>query len=404
MPRPPLYTAAFVAVLATQACFAYAAAGFFLLPKFLTTELGVGPAEIGLLTGLFGITVVVLMPFVGAWVDRFGRLLFLRAGIALQVLTSLGFLWVEDSGPLLYALRILLGVAWALAYSGAGAIVTDHAPPERLGEAIGMFGLASLIMNGIAPTATEAVAARYGWDPAFALTAVACVIGLGVSLALAETRPASVPGARGTGLLEILGRRRTHWWGAIIATIGCAFGVMQTFSQPYALEIGVAEVSDFFIGYAIAAAISRLGLGRLADRVGRRPVALVAMGIYTTALVAMLLLAPGRLLVLGALWGLAHGMFYPAFNAIALEDTGERERGKVMSVFNAAFHAGSSLSVVLGVLAAQAGYPAVFVCTGAIVLGGLALLATGGQSRVHTRSAASARPSCAESEPAATSA
>jgi MFS family permease len=384
MSRPRLFTPAFLAVLGTQASVGYASAAFFLLPKFLTTELHLGPAEIGLLTGLFSVVVVVLMPFVGSWVDRFGRLSFLRAGIVLQALTSVAFIWVDESGPLLYGLRIMLGVAWALAYSGAGAIVTDHAPPERLGEAIGMFGLASLIMNGIAPTATELIAASYGWDPAFALTALACAIAFGVTLLLEESQPEIARNAPQTGLLDLLTRRRTLWWLAIIAAIGCAFNVMQVFSQPFALELGIDEVRDFFIGYAIAAGIARLGLGRLADRVGRRPVALVAMGIYTFAMLAMLWLGPGRLLLLGCIWGLAHGLFYPAFNAIALEGAGVGERGKIMAVFNAAFHAGSSLSLVFGVLAAHAGFPAVFVCTSGVVLAGTALLAAGGRSAVRT--------------------
>jgi len=310
----------------------------------------------------------------------------------LQAATSIAFMWVDEAGPLVYALRILLGVAWALAYSGAGAMVTDHAPPERLGEAIGMFGLASLIMNGIAPTVTELVAARYGWDPAFALTAVACAIALGVSLRMSESQPETLRNGEATGLLDLLRRRRTHWWLAIIATIGCAFNVMQVFSQPYALELGIEEVRDFFIGYALAAGVARLGLGRLADRVGRRPVALVAMGIYTLAMLAMLLLAPGRLLLLGGIWGTAHGLFYPAFNAIALEGASAGERGKIMSVFNAAFHAGSSLSLVFGVLAAYAGYAAVFVCTSGVVMGGLTLLAVGGRSKVRTSPGVTPRP------------
>ena len=38
------------------------------------------------------------------------------------------------------------------------------------------------------------------------------------------------------------------------------------------------------------------------------------------------------------LYGLAHGLFYPAFNALAIEGAGAHERGKVMAIFNGAFN------------------------------------------------------------------
>lgn len=100
---------------------------------------------------------------------------------------------------------------------------------------------------------------------------------------------------------------------------------------------------------------------------------------------------------------MAHGLFYPAFNAIALEDASPGERGKIMSVFNAAFHAGSSLSLVFGVLAAYAGYAAVFVCTSSVVLGGLTLLAVGGRSEVRSAPGVTPRPPHPNSGAAATS-
>jgi len=377
----PLLTRGFVAVLATQSAFGFSFACFFLLPKWMATELGAGPLEIGQVTALYGVATMVFMPLAGSWVDRFGRLGFLRAGIALLGLSALGFLWVEELGPLLYGLRFLHGVAWALAFTGAGAVVTDHAPPERMGQAIGLFGVSMLAMNALAPGTAELIADRSGWDWVFWLSSAAAAISLGLSWSLHETHIAA-PDGQVPGLASVLGRRRVVWTFAIIACFGVSFGAMFTFSQPFALAVGIPQVSSFFIAYTAAAIFVRLALGPLADRAGRERVVLASGIAYGLAVLGMAALAPGRLAWIGLGFGTAHGLMYPSLNAVALEDAGPHERGKVMALFNGSFNLGWTVGAIgLGVLAEQAGYPWVFVVASAVSFLGAGVLAAGGAGR-----------------------
>ena len=370
---PPLFTREFVAVLATQAAYGFAAASFFLLPKFLTAQLGVGPGPIGIVAALYGAAAVLLMPAAGVWADRFGRLGFLRGGIVLQGAASAGFMLVDEMGPLVYALRFLQGFSWALVFASGGAVVTDHAPPARMGQAIGMFGVSMLVMNAIAPAATEAVAARMGWATAFGLSAGACGVSLLLSAFVREVRPERPDGVAGGVLTAVATRRRSLWWMAIIATNGAAFGAMFTFSQPFALEQGTEKVSSFFVAYTIAAISVRIGFGPFVDRAGRYRVSLLSGLLYAAAVLSMAALEPGRLAWIGAAFGLAHGFFYPAFNALALEGAAPHERGLFMALFNTAFNAGwSGGGIALGALAESSGYPPVFVWSSALVLAGVA--------------------------------
>ena len=104
-----LLTPGFSKLLVAQGCFGYAFSNYFLLPKFLVTELGAGPAEIGQVTAWFGIFVVVSLPAMGVLVDRFGRRDFLTAGALLMAVASLAFTGVDRIGPLLYLLRAVQG-------------------------------------------------------------------------------------------------------------------------------------------------------------------------------------------------------------------------------------------------------------------------------------------------------
>ena len=67
---PPLLTRAFGALLVANVCFGYAFSAFLLLPKFLETELGAGPEDVGALTAAHGAVVVLLLPLLGAAVEQ----------------------------------------------------------------------------------------------------------------------------------------------------------------------------------------------------------------------------------------------------------------------------------------------------------------------------------------------
>jgi MFS family permease len=155
------------------------------------------------------------------------------------------------------------------------------------------------------------------------------------------------------------------------------FGTMVTFAQPYALSLGVENVSQLFVGYTLAAAFVRILLGGLADRIGRERVALGAMLAYTAVLAGAAWLEPGTLFFFGAGLGLAHGFIYPALNAMLLDDTDAGRRGLVMVVYNGSFQLGFAVSALsFGWVAERFGYPAVFVtCAALSATGGLVLAA-----------------------------
>ena len=375
MSAPPLFTRGLVAVLAVQSLYGFGFSTFILVPKFLAAELGAGPQPIGEVAFLFGLASVLSLPLAGAWVDRFGRVGFLRAGIALAGLASAAFLLVTELGPLVYVLRFAQGVSWGLAFSAAGAIVVDRSPPERMAQAVGLFGVSMLAMNAVAPVVAELLTERGGWAPVFLLATGTNALALLGSLGLAETHVAPEPGTRTAGVVEVARRPRSLWLLAIIATNGAAFGAMFTFSQPFALELGMDKIGPFFVAYTLAAIAVRIGAGPVVDRMGRGRVSVVAGLWYGLVVVAMAALEPGGLAWLGAAFGLAHGFFYPALNAIALESAAADERGKVMALFNGSFNAGwAAGGIAFGNLAEAAGYPVVFACAGATALAGAALL------------------------------
>jgi predicted MFS family arabinose efflux permease len=161
--------------------------------------------------------------------------------------------------------------------------------------------------------------------------------------------------------------RRLFPYIAAMLSCGAAFGASFTFYQPYVLAQGADRVSSFFVGFMLAAVSTRLGLGGVADRFGRRRVAIIALTAYMLMVLAMVSLTPARLLLFGIGFGLAHGFFFPALNAYALEFTAPHERGRAMTLVNGAFHLGNTTSLLCCGYVAQAyGYPLAFALAATI--------------------------------------
>jgi len=82
----------------------------------------------------------------------------------------------------------------------------------------------------------------------------------------------------------------------------------------------------------------------------------------------MVELAEIGLAPIAALFGVAHGLFYPAYSALAAEETPPEDRGKLLALLQAWFNAGVAGSCYgLGMLAEARGYPLIFAVAAACV-------------------------------------
>ena len=111
-----------------------------------------------------------------------------------------------------------------------------------------------------------------------------------------------------------------------------------------------------------------------------------AIGLHFTTPVFAQKISHLGLIVLGGLLGLAHGFFYPSFNALAVEGASPHDRGKIMAVFQAWFTAGGAFGTFfLGALAYAEGYPMVFEVVGLATFIALGILVVSPEGRAAFR-------------------
>lgn len=362
-----VFTPGFWLLLVVQTAFGLGFSTFLLLPKFLTTELGATAKDIGIVTAIGSVAGVLMFPIVGTLSDRTGRKPFILGGSFVMAATSLCFHAVHEIGLLLYALGVVRSIAFACVFNSTTTMVTEQVPPQRMAQALGIFGVALLSTQAIAPAAAELISERYGWGPVFNASCVLGAIALLLAFGLREKTRHHAHGTEAVGILQLLARKRTRRVTFTVATAGAGFGTLFVLHQPFALSLGITRISSFFVAYATAAVFVRVFFGHAADRFGRQRVSALALITFAIAIAAMAGLRDGLLAPIGAVFGLAHGVLYPAFNALAVEDVGESERGKIMALYHGGFNAGQTVMVpIFGVVANSFGYRPVFLIMGSL--------------------------------------
>lgn len=360
-----LYTRSFLVLLATQSLYGMSFSTFFLMPKYLKLSLAATDLQIGAIGAVGAVTGVLAFPLVGALNDRHGCKRFMLLGGLLMTASALSMLVVESVGLAMYAIRLVQGVSFALLFNSATTLMAERVLPERLGVALGVFGSSMLITNALAPALAEAVSNHFGWRAVFWTASGFGALSLAF-LSLVD-EPARDPRSLVSTAPSLLKDRRTRVVAFSIAGAGAGFGTVFTFHQPYALALGVQTVSGFFVAYAFSALFGRMILLSRIDHLDRRNVSAVAMLLYAAAVACTAWLRPVVLECIGLLLGLAHGVLYPVFNALAIHRVRPAQRGSMMALYHGGFNGGMAVALLVGgSIVERLGYPMLFWLTGAV--------------------------------------
>ncbi|HEY3335424.1 MAG TPA: MFS transporter [Candidatus Limnocylindrales bacterium] len=356
---------------------------FALLPSYLR-ELGVPEADRLAFVGLYGSLVFVLglplVPLWGVWADKYSR----KAVIVRSALVEMGVFGVAALArePWVMALAVL-GIGFQLGNTGVMlAAIRDVSPHHRVGTTIAIFGAAGPIGFAVGPALAGLLIDGAGW-PIAGVFGLSAVFSLGTALLVwfgtREVRPAVVP--EGGTIALAFGALRGVLDDHIVRRLFLVYGVVflaNQVSRPYTPVLvegivgtgpGLAASIGVVMGVAslVGALMSPLA-GYLGDRVGFRPVLVVALVAGSAASLLMPLmpaLAPlaGAALLLGAAAATTGAM---VFSLLATEVPVERRSQTLNLVYLPLYIAGIIGPAVGAAIAALAGPRGPFVA-GAIV-------------------------------------
>lgn len=370
--RPALFQPRFLWLLGMQLVFGLGFSSFLLLPKYLATVHSANADLIGRVMAAGPIASVLSLPWIASRLDRWPRHWLMFGSSLFMLLGSVGFAWTETLEPWAYVWRAIHGVAFTTYVSTTSVLTISLAPRERLTQAVGAVGAANLATNALGPAIAEPLALSRGWDAVFLLSAFASLVAALGALPFRERGPRMDPPLAQRAALFQPRFLRLVYAGIIV---GVSFGTVLTFYQPLALQLGITQLSHWFIGYTVSALGVRLLGGVWLDRFDRRKVSLVASGLYAVAVLATAALQPGWLFLLGLVLGLAHGALWPVLTALCVEGSSRDSRSALLTYLGGSFHFGMVVSTLgFGALAHALGYRSVIALSGLLAVTSCAVL------------------------------
>ncbi len=261
-------------------------------------------------------------------------------GFAVFTAASLGCA-ASPALPLFLLFRLVQGVGAAFLFPILMALVGEVVAPERLGRAIGAFGVTQTVGLTVGPLLAGLIEVRLGWRwffVALGLLAAASAAGF-----LRLFRVEHEPPSQEAGLWDItfaVLREPTVVLLSLAAT-GLFFSMIGTYTYLAAWLKTAQGLNEERIGVVLGVS-GAVGIpasavaGRWVDRLGRKAVGLAGLIGYTGSLVALMVLPysfPG-IVTLAAFLGWSATVAWIALNTLAVEVI-PGLRKPVASIYNA---------------------------------------------------------------------
>jgi MFS family permease len=331
----PLFTRPFVLAAIANTLLNLASFLFVHLPGFLQQR-GAGEAEIGRIMAAQAVGAILAWPLAGRAMDTRGRRIVILAGVALFVGVIGLYLSIRTLGPLLYAVRVLDGLATTMWYTALFTYAADLVPVERRIEGLAIFGVSGLISIGLGAQSGDIVLAFASYRELFLGALGLAVLGLILCLPLSDVRGTHSEKAPSHGMMAAaLQRNLLPVWLAALTFFIAAFALI-SFMKTFVTAAGTGSVGSFFGAYAAMAVALRIFLGWLPDRLGAQRTLGAAMSCYAAGLAVLSLAeSPVSILAAGLLCGAGHGYTFPVLLSLVVARARPEERGSATAFYTA---------------------------------------------------------------------
>ena len=322
-----------------------------LLPLY-ATELGAPPFVLGLLTSSFAVTNAIGQLGSGFLAERWGPRRTMSGGVGLYAAMN-ALIATAASAPWLLAWRSLAGFGGGAMIISERIYIAQAVQPARRAFSNGIISAAQSAGSVAGPAVGSVAAAIGGLRAPFVLVALTSAIAFVGTLFLpapnSDARRGAEAAAEPDGPVPI--QALAALLGANIALLA-SYGAFITTYAPMAtgrLGWSIVEVGIAFSFFGAGSIVLGPWLAHMADRVGRRRIAILApvplagfaiglvTGLPQLAVFALAFIAGGGLTAFSASW-----------YALLAETAGERRLSRTFGIISAA----STIGIVIGALGA----------------------------------------------------
>lgn len=302
------------------------------------TEFHASDSLAGLVVGLFIVGSLIGRFITGKYVNSFGPKKILIFGLICLIITQLLY-FIPGSVWFLMIVRLLNGIATAIATTATGTIAAYVTPPTRKSEGISLFSLSLVLGTAIGPFFGMLLMNSFSIQTLFMICVILGVLSgllsLFIKIDFKTVASKNDTSNRKAFSLGNFIAKEAIPVAIVMMLIGVTYAAILTYLQAFAVERNlVTAASYFFIFYAVASLVTRPIAGRLMDDKNENVVVYPAF-IFLIISFAMLMFSFDGwvLLIAGIALGIGYGNLSSSMQAIAIKVSPSTKYGLATSTY-----------------------------------------------------------------------
>ncbi|MFC4324234.1 MFS transporter [Litchfieldia salsa] len=330
------------------------------LPLFVTA-LGGGASQVGLVTGIFMLSAILIRPFAGILATKFDKKILLILGIIIIALST-GAYYLSSSISTLLLVRLIHGAGFGLATTYFATLAAEIIPKDRRGEGIGYFGVGETVAISVGPMIGIMTLELYDFQRLFFGGMAVLFLADIMAIFIKRAPKGKEIDKQVSGKFKLL-EKRVLFPALLIFLIGISAGGIMSFFALYAIEREFTQVGLFFLVIAAASFLIRLLSGKLFDVYGPSIILIPGSILSIIGFIILYVAASDIMFLIAALfYGFGFGAIFPAIQTWCMNLVGEHEHEDAMATFFNFFDLGiGGGSFILGLFATVASYQAVYL-------------------------------------------
>lgn len=351
-------------------------------PLYVRDSLHGNQQQMGLAITIYVVGGVLLRPFSGQWVDRYGKKKMAILGMVVFLLACIGYFGAK--GIFLFlVIRLVHGMSYAVASTATSTIASSLIPNSRQGEGMGYFSMFMSISMVVGPALGLFLWKDQNIDALLLTVCGIAALSLIFALAIKDKKQPRRPV---TDTLpsptEEAPRKKGMRWSDIIepkalpiSLVGFAlafsYSPIAGFIASFTAEIHQTQVTSlFFVVFAIMIVAFRPLVGKVFDRYKEHYLYYPGTLLFAIGMLVLSQAHSGTMvLAASVLMGIGYGALFPCFQALAMKLSPVERRGAATGTFFLLFDMGYGLgSYCMGLVASYTNYRMMFFVAALITL------------------------------------
>lgn len=335
------------------------------LPVYIISDLNGTVAQAGLAMTLFMVSSIVVRPFSGLIIEKFGKKKTFLVSELIFCLFSFAYL-LADNLSVLLVIRFLHGIWFSILTTVCVPIANDFIPEKRKGEGMGYFIMSINLGLVLGPLLGLSLIQPLGYTTVALILATIICLGFAFCLLIPIREIKKLPEVTEKKKISLQDFVEKRALPASLMVMLLAFGYssIMSYISTFAKTKGLLSSAGlFFVVFAVAMMSIRPFTGRLYDIKGPNIIIYPSIILFIIGLILLSQIETLTGLMISAIFiGMGFGSLQPCLQTLAIQRSPRHRIGHTTSTFFTLYDTGIALgAVLLGYVVALYGYTVMYL-------------------------------------------